>query len=86
MSCGHPHETDCGKVHEMIDPYLDAELDTQGCDAITQHFKECPDCERDYYLVRTVKVRVHRACGMSAPDGLRMMIITRLRGFTSAGE
>ena len=86
MSCGHPHETDCGKVHEMLDPYLDAELDLQGCDAISQHFTECPDCERDYFIVRTVKVRVHSACGMTAPEGLRMMIITRLRGFGLSGE
>ncbi len=86
MSCGRPHATDCGKVQEMLDPYLDAELDRQGCDEISQHFKECPNCERDFYVVRTVKVLVHRACGTAAPEGLRMMIITRLRGYDVGGE
>lgn len=85
MSCGRPHETPCGKVHEMLDPYLDAELDEPDCEAMKQHFAECPNCENDFYIVRTVKVRLHTACGMSAPEDLRVAIVSFLRGSSRGG-
>ena len=81
MSCGNPHETPCSEVQDLLDLYLDQELDHERSTSITVHFAECNPCYVTFVLVRTVKTRVHGACcNTVAPESLRISLIGRFRG------
>lgn len=83
MSCGNPHETDCGEVLERVYQYLDGELDDLAVGKIKQHLDECGPCLSEYDLDVALKALVRRSCGNdSAPEDLRtriMLHITEVR-------
>lgn len=90
MSCGTPHETDCAEVLDRVFGYLDGELGPQERSAIREHLDECAPCLRQYGLEQAVKALVARCCGREvAPDGLRELVLVRLRSIrveVSGGE
>ena len=80
MSCGNPHATDCSDVLEMVDEFLDGEIDDARRLQIAQHLDECAPCLQQYGLEQAGKALVHRSCGCeAAPERLRMQIVTSIR-------
>jgi mycothiol system anti-sigma-R factor len=79
VSCGNPHETDCGEVLDRVYQYLDGELDDIDVDKIRQHLDECGPCLSEYDLDVVLKALVRRSCGGDcAPAQLRAKILTRI--------
>lgn len=80
MSCGNPHATPCTEVLVHIHEYLDGTVDATFMMAVVQHLDECPPCQTEVRVEQTVRALVVRSCGSaSAPDALRMQIITSIR-------
>jgi len=80
MSCGNPHDVDCGEVLERVWLYLDGEIDAPDLQEIRQHLDECGPCLRAYGLEQAVKALVARSCGCEqAPIDLRTRVVTQLR-------
>ena len=80
MSCGEPHETDCGEVLAEVFLYLDGEMTSARTELIRNHLDECSPCLRKYGLEREVRALVARSCGGDvAPEQLRTRVLTRLR-------
>lgn len=80
MSCGNPHEVDCGKVLDEVYLYLDGELGSEARAQVRQHLDECGPCLRKYGIEQDVKALVARCCGHeSAPATLRDRVLARIR-------
>ena len=79
MSCGDPHETDCGEVLAEVFLYLDGEMTTDRRDRIRIHLDECSPCLRKYGIEQEVRALVARCCGGDrAPETLRDKVRGRL--------
>jgi len=79
MSCGQPHDKDCGEVLNNLFLFLDNELDSASCREIQQHLDECAPCLAKYDLEHVVKRLVARSCGEHAPDSLRQRVLVQIR-------
>jgi len=80
MSCGEPHETDCGEVLADVFIYLDGEMNTDARDRIRVHLDECSPCLAEFGLEQAVKSLVKRSCGCDeVPPGLRRKVLDRIR-------
>ena len=80
MSCGEPHETDCGEVLADVFLYLDGEMDYERRDRIRSHLDECSPCLRKFGIEQEVRALVARSCGNDvAPATLRARVVLRLR-------
>ncbi|MGA5700941.1 mycothiol system anti-sigma-R factor [Peterkaempfera bronchialis] len=85
MSCGNPHETDCGEVLDHLYEYLDNEMDEGDCAKLRQHFEECSPCLEKYGLEQAIKALIKRSCGCdSAPTDLRSKVLARIDSIRSA--
>ena len=82
MSCGNPHEKDCGEVLEKVYQYLDGELDTRQLAEIRRHLEECRPCLDEYELDVALKALVRRSCSERAPAQLRERILVSLTEVT----
>ena len=72
MSCGDPHETDCGDVLAEVYLYLDLECSEDRRTLIQKHLDDCDGCLREYGIEHEVKALVARCCGdETAPAELR---------------
>jgi len=81
VSCGHPHEIDCGQILNEVYLYLDLECSDERRSAIKNHLDECGPCLQEYGIEQEVKLLVARCCGNDrAPEELR----TRLRAKITA--
>jgi mycothiol system anti-sigma-R factor len=79
VSCGEPHETDCGEVLADVFLYLDGEMSSERRDRIRLHLDECSPCLRKFGIEREVRALVARCCGNdTAPDTLRERVVLRL--------
>ena len=80
MSCGDPHETDCGEVLAEVFLYLDGEMSSERTRLIREHLDECSPCLRKYGIEQEVRALVARCCGGDrAPETLRDKVRVRLR-------
>ena len=72
MSCGKPHEIDCGQILNEVYLFLDLECSDERRAAIQHHLDECSSCLRQYGIEQEVRVIVQRCCGGDrAPQALR---------------
>ena len=79
MSCGKPHETDCGDVLREVYLYLDLECADERRNLIRHHLDECHPCLREYGIEQEVKALVARCCGNeTAPAELRQRLRIKL--------
>ncbi len=79
MSCGEPHETDCGEVLAEVFLYLDGEMTPARTERIRHHLDECSPCLRKYGVEQEVRDLVARKCGGDvAPQQLRAKVLGRL--------
>lgn len=75
MSCGNPHDVDCGEVLRHLQEYLDNEADDASCAEVRQHLDECAPCLKEHGVYDEVKKLVGRCCGGEvASDQLRQKI------------
>jgi len=80
MSCGQPHATPCSEVLVHIHAYLDGTVDAMFYASFVEHLDECPPCLTEVRVEQTVRALIVRSCGgASAPETLRMQILTRIR-------
>lgn len=79
MSCGNPHETDCGEVLNEVYLYLDLECSEDRRALIRLHLDECSPCLREYGIEQEVRALVARCCGgETAPAELRARLTVQL--------
>jgi mycothiol system anti-sigma-R factor len=79
VSCGKPHETDCGDVLREVYLYLDLECADERRELIRAHLGECHPCLREYGIEQEVKALVARCCGNeTAPAELRQRLRLKL--------
>jgi len=72
VSCGDPHEIDCGQILNEVYLYLDLECSDDRRTVIQTHLDECSPCLREYGIEQEVKALVARCCGADrAPLELR---------------
>lgn len=80
MSCGQPHETDCGEVLADVWLFLDRECDAERRALLQQHLDECSPCLARYGIEGQLKALLARKCGgEQAPDGLRQRLRDSIR-------
>ena len=72
MSCGKPHDIDCGEILNEVYLYLDLECTDERRGTIQHHLDECSSCLREYGIEQEVRTLVQRCCGSDrAPDVVR---------------
>ena len=72
VSCGNPHEIDCGQILNEVYLFLDLECSDERRHAIQHHLDECTSCLREYGIEQEVRAIVQRCCGGDrAPDIVR---------------
>jgi mycothiol system anti-sigma-R factor len=80
MSCGKPHDVDCGEILDRVYLYLDNEISARDCAEVRHHLDECAPCLRQYGLEQVVKALVARSCGYDpTPADLRAKVLARIR-------
>ncbi|MFE5586967.1 mycothiol system anti-sigma-R factor [Kitasatospora sp. NPDC056531] len=79
MSCGDPHETECGEVLDHLYEFLDNEMPEGDCAKLRVHFEECSPCLKQYGLEQAIKALIKRSCGCDdTPTDLRGKVLARI--------
>ena len=79
MSCGDPHDTDCGEVLAQLYLFIDHELDDASSGEIQHHLDECAPCLHHHELDILVRKLVARSCTEPAPAPLRDRVLLSIR-------
>ncbi|MET8625992.1 mycothiol system anti-sigma-R factor [Kitasatospora sp. NPDC004669] len=84
MSCGDPHETECGEVLDHLYEFLDNEMPEGDCAKLRVHFEECSPCLKQYGLEQAIKALIKRSCGCDdTPADLRGKVLARIDSIRS---
>lgn len=77
--------TDCGceKARAELEEYLHNELQADDAVDIREHVENCPDCRAELRVGVAITEVVQRACRESAPDELRVQVLTKIRRYQS---
>ena len=79
MSCGDPHDTECGEVLDHLYEFLDNEMAEGDCAKLRVHFDECSPCLEKYGLEQAIKALIKRSCGCDdTPADLRGKVLARI--------
>ncbi|MEV7925625.1 mycothiol system anti-sigma-R factor [Kitasatospora sp. NPDC088779] len=79
MSCGDPHDTECGEVLDHLYEFLDNEMAEGDCAKLRVHFEECSPCLKQYGLEQAIKALIKRSCGCDdTPADLRSKVLARI--------
>jgi anti-sigma factor (TIGR02949 family) len=78
MSCGNPHELDCGEALAHLYEFIDGEIGAEDKQRIAAHLDECGPCLDEFDVERLVKALVHRSCGEHAPNALRAKVVAQM--------
>ena len=73
--------TDCGceKARKDLEEYLRNEVCKTQQSEIREHIENCPECAGEALVARTLTEVVARACKETAPEELRLQVLSRLR-------
>jgi len=73
--------TDCGcdKAKRDLEEYLHHELFADEAADIREHLATCPSCEAERQVGVVLIEAVQRACRETAPEELRVQVLTRIR-------
>ncbi|RKT16002.1 mycothiol system anti-sigma-R factor [Streptomyces sp. 1114.5] len=84
MSCGDPHDTECGEVLDHLYEFLDNEMAEGDCAKLRVHFEECSPCLKQYGLEQAIKALIKRSCGCDdTPADLRSKVLARIDSIRS---
>jgi anti-sigma factor (TIGR02949 family) len=77
--------TDCGcdKARAELEEYLHNELRAADASDIREHVANCPDCQAELRVGVAITEVVQRACRESAPDQLRVQVLSQIRLYQS---
>jgi mycothiol system anti-sigma-R factor len=75
VSCGDPHDKDCGEVLAQLYLFIDHELDEASAHQIQHHLDECAPCLHHHELDILVRRLVARSCTEPAPRPLRERVL-----------
>jgi anti-sigma factor (TIGR02949 family) len=78
MSCGNPHELDCGDALGHLYEFIDGEIGPEDHDRIRHHLDECGPCLQEYDVERIVRALVARSCCEHAPLELRAKVMAEI--------
>lgn len=72
---------DCGceKAKRDLEEYLHQELERSEYSDITEHLAHCDNCADEVHVGRVLTDAVRRACVDTAPEQLRLQVVTSLR-------
>ena len=80
MSCGEPHDTDCGEVLAELWLFLDNECNHERRELLKRHLDECGPCLEELGLDEHLKALLARKCGGDhAPDTLKQRLRQSIR-------
>ena len=73
--------SDCGcdRAKRDLEEYLRNEVCKTSHQDISDHLENCPTCQDEALVARTLTDVVARACKESAPEELREQVLSRLR-------
>ncbi|GAA4665365.1 anti-sigma factor family protein [Frondihabitans cladoniiphilus] len=73
--------TDCGcdKAKAELEEYLHNELARDDAADIREHMKTCVDCSSELHVNVVMTEAVQRACRETAPEDLRLQVLSKLR-------
>jgi anti-sigma factor (TIGR02949 family) len=73
--------TDCGcdKAKAELEEYLHNELARDDAADIREHMSTCADCSSELHVNIVMTEAVQRACRETAPEQLRVQVLTKLR-------
>ncbi len=73
--------TDCGceKAKQELEEYLHNELRGEDAADIRDHMENCGDCAGEHRVGVVLTEAVRRACRDTAPEELRLQVLTTLR-------
>ncbi|MFB6612468.1 zf-HC2 domain-containing protein [Agromyces sp. NPDC056379] len=77
--------TDCGcdKARAELEEYLHNELRAADATDIRDHVANCADCQAELRVGVAITEVVQRACRESAPEQLRVQVLTQIRLYQS---
>ena len=77
--------TDCGceKAKAELEEYLHDELRSEDAADIREHMEHCESCRGELRVGVAITEVVQRACRETAPEELRVMVMTRIRDIQS---
>jgi len=70
---------DCKRNFERISEYLDGELDTNTCQQIEQHLKDCPECQDCFEALKKTIDLCRKSAPGEIPDDIRKRLRSKLR-------
>jgi anti-sigma factor (TIGR02949 family) len=80
MSCGRPHEVDCGSVLAALDAFIDGEDSALDRAKIAAHLHECGPCLEEQHIEQLVRAVVARSCAAEpCSEAVRAGVIGRIR-------
>jgi mycothiol system anti-sigma-R factor len=80
VSCGEPHDTDCGEVLAELWLFLDNECNHERRELLKRHLDECGPCLEELGLDEHLKALLARKCGGDhAPDTLKQRLRQSIR-------
>lgn len=73
--------TDCGceKARADLEEYLRNEICKTEQSDIREHLENCPACQDEAHVARTLTEAVQRACAEQTPEQVRVRVLSRLR-------
>jgi anti-sigma factor (TIGR02949 family) len=77
--------SDCGcdKAKRDLEEYLHHELQADDAADIREHLEHCPNCSSEHQVGVVLMEAVQRACRETAPQELRVQVLTRIRALQS---
>jgi len=69
----------CEWILEMIDPYLDGELDGEEAAGLETHLERCPACARELRLARQVRDGLRGLPLLTCPEGVIERVEEQIR-------
>ncbi|MCU1528378.1 MAG: alpha-ketoglutarate decarboxylase [Frondihabitans sp.] len=78
--------TDCGcdKAKAELEEYLHNELARDDAADIREHMVGCADCSGELHVNVVMTEAVQRACRETAPEELRIQVLTKLRNLQAS--
>ena len=76
-------DCDCEQALNDLEEFLRNETCHTERGLIAAHLAECPGCQEEALVARTLSVVLARACKETAPDQLRDLVLDRIRAAQS---